>query len=50
MQELFDAAWSILNIEITFEGLTFKAWHPAAFCLIITIVFKLLTMGGANNE
>ena len=50
MQELFDAAWMVMNIEITFEGLTFKAWQPAAFCLLIFIVFKLLTMGGVNKE
>jgi hypothetical protein len=50
VSELFDAGWRILNIELSFNGYTFKAWHPAAFCLLIYIVLRVLLVGANKNE
>jgi hypothetical protein len=42
MQEIFEAAWKVMNIEITFEGFKFALWHPMAFTLLISIIIKIL--------
>jgi hypothetical protein len=42
MNNLFIAAWEILNIELSYEGIKFALWHPLAFSFVITLIAKIL--------
>lgn len=50
MGDIINAAWDIISIELSYEGFTFKLWHPLAFTFIITLLLRLFLFRKGGNE